>query len=175
MSLEKALEIAKKIDPAIGPSLEMDRKNLSENELAAKLREFFDAYEKAAKFKLAHPGKSNKELEGMVAQNINAHVNNDFHIAIFVTRVLKKKGDLEGLAQTAARGIVLSDPRIAEYFSKNPKADKVKLSESISTQTQKALTDYFLKFKGQNVDSEAITAELTTLVTKQIAEMLEKF
>ncbi|MFA5158254.1 MAG: hypothetical protein WC451_03680 [Patescibacteria group bacterium] len=174
MSIEKAIEIAKKIDPAIGPSLEMDKKNMTEAQLSVKLRDFFDAYENAAKFKQAHPGKNNKELESMVAQNINAHVNNDFHVATFVASVLSKKGDLEALSLSAARRIVLSDPRIEIYFKANPSADKIKLSEKITAEIQKILMDYFLKFKGRAVDSEAISAELTVSVTKKIAELLNQ-
>lgn len=174
MSLDKAIEIAKKIDPAIGPSLEMDKKNLSEAQLTQKLRDFFTAYGNAAKFKLAHPGKTNKELEGLVLMNMNAHINNDFHIATFVVSVLGKKGDLESLSLSAARKIVLSDPRIEDHFKTNPEADKIKISQQISDEVQKLLMDYFLHFKGQKIDSENITMDLTVAATKKVAEILSR-
>ena len=173
MSIEKAIEIAKKIDPAIGPSLDMDKKNLSEAQLKIKLKDFFVANKKAADLMIAHPGKTPDELKDMVEINITAHVNNDFHIATFVTSVLGKKSDLDSLALSTSRRIVLSDPRIPEYFKQNPGVDKAKISQELSEKIKQALIDYFSNLKGKNIDQGAIVDELTTNVTKGIAKTLE--
>ena len=175
MSLDKAIEIAKKIDPGVGPSLEIDRKNMSEPQLRAKLQDFFAVNKKAAEIALAHPGKSFVEIKQSIDNNISAHVNNDFHVLTFVGNVLAKKGDLASLAQSCARRIVLSDPRILNYFVQNPKADKIKLSQTLSDDLQTLLVNYFENVKGKKLNSEAMVDELTTQVTKKVAETLKSF
>jgi len=175
MSLDKAIEIAKKIDPNIGPSLDMERKNLPEEQLKAKLRQFFAANKKAAEIILAHPGKSQEEIIHSFDLNLKAHVNNNFHIATFVGNVLNRKGDLAILAGSAAKRIVLSDPRIAAAFQKLKPEEKAARAEKIFDALASGLTSYFENFKGKELDRAAIIEELTTKVTKKIAEILSKF
>lgn len=173
MSLDKAIEIAKKIDPAIGPTLDLDRKNLPEEQLKAKLRQFFETNKKAAEFILAHPGKSADELSAMIEINIKAHVNNNFHISIFVANVLAKKGDLATLADSAAKRIVLSDPRIEAAFVKLKPEEKISRARKISDAITSELVSYFENLKGKELDRAAIIEELTTKVTIKIAEILQ--
>lgn len=172
MSIDKAIEIAKKIDPAIGPSLEIDRKNLSDKELAVKLQDFFEVNKKAAEIVMAHPGKSPAELKQTIDTNISAHINNDFHILIFITNVLAKKSDLSSMAQSCARRIVLSDPRIEAAFKTLTVVEKAAEAEKIYNIIVADLVSYFENTKGKKLDSEAMVEELTTAVTKKVAETL---
>ena len=173
MNLNKAIEIAKEIEPSVGPALDMDRKNLSDVELAAKLRNFFLAYKQAAEFSLAHPDKEPEELVAIMKSNIAAHINNDFHIATFVASVLAKKGDLATLADSAAKRIVLSDPRIEAAFAKLKSEQKVAKAKEISAAIAGELTNYFENLKGKVLNREAIINELTTRVTAKVAETLK--
>ncbi len=172
MSIEKAIEIALKIDPSIGPALEIDRKTLSEDQFKAKLHDFFVTNKKAADIAIAHPGKSFAEIKQAVDINISAHINNDFHILTFVTNVLTKKGDLTSLALSCSRRIVLSDPRISNYFEENPQADKIHTSQTICDELQTLLVKYFENIKGQKLDTEAMAEELTVAASKKVAEIL---
>ena len=174
MSLDKAIEIAKKIDPNIGPSLDMERKNLPEEQLKAKLRQFFAANKKAAEIILAHPGKSQEEIIHSFDLNLKAHVNNNFHIATFVGNVLNRKGDLAILAGSAAKRIVLSDPRIEIAFAKLKTEEKVVRAKEISDTIAEELTTYFENFKSKELDQVAIIDELTTKITAKIGRELKK-
>ncbi|PIZ27852.1 hypothetical protein COY45_00205, partial [Candidatus Berkelbacteria bacterium CG_4_10_14_0_8_um_filter_42_34] len=83
--------------------------------------------------------------------------------------------DLAILAGSAAKRIVLSDPRIAAAFQKLKPEEKAARAEKIFDALASGLTSYFENFKGKELDRAAIIEELTTKVTKKIAEILSKF
>ena len=86
--------------------------------LENKLKEIFDSNRKAAEIIKKHPGQSFEQIKKTFDLNVSAHVIVSNHIGLFVSNVLNRKGDLAILAGSAAKRIVLSDPRIAAAFQK---------------------------------------------------------
>jgi len=143
--------------------------------LENKLKEIFGSNRKAAEIIKKHPGQSFEQIKKTFDLNVSAHVIVSNHIGLFVSNVLNRKGDLAILAGSAAKRIVLSDPRIAAAFQKLKPEEKAARAEKIFDALASGLTSYFENFKGKELDRAAIIEELTTKVTKKIAEILSKF
>ena len=143
--------------------------------LENKLKEIFDSNRKAAEIIKKHPGQSFEQIKKTFDLNVSAHVIVSNHIGLFVSNVLNRKGDLAILAGSAAKRIVLSDPRIAAAFQKLKPEEKAARAEKIFAALASGLTSYFENFKGKELDRAAIIEELTTKVTKKNAEILSKF
>ena len=172
MDINRAIEIAKKLEPASGPSLEMDKKNLSPEELRQKLRALFLRYKKEAKILKAHPDKNYEQIKAIFDANVAAHSQIVIQISTFVNAVLGKNGDLEALAKSAARRIVLADPRIESHLKGKSVAEKTEISKKIASEVEKMLVEYFEKFTGRDLDKIMVIDELTTKTTAEIAGML---
>ncbi len=174
-NIDKAIEIAKRIDPNIGPALDMDRKSLSESKLREKLLRFFELNKKAADVILAHPGKSFEEIKASFDANVAAHARISIQVASFVNDIFSKKSDLSALALSASRRIVLADPRIENFYKINPKIDPAATSQEISEDVQSMLVNYFENLKGRNIDQEKIIEDITAKITLQIGQLLAKY
>jgi hypothetical protein len=173
--IEKAIKIAKELDPSIGPSLDIDRKNMSEPQMIARLKKFFDDYDKAIQVVKTHPGQSYEQIKQTFDTNVKSHSRALIHVAALVNDVMGKNGDLNSLATSAARKIVLSDQRIKNFLQSNPKSDKAKVSQEIAETLEKNLINYFANLKGTELNKIAIIEELTNKSVLTVAEILEKF
>ncbi|MEI8061255.1 MAG: hypothetical protein WCG99_03095 [Candidatus Berkelbacteria bacterium] len=172
MDLDKAIQIAKEINPDIGPSLDLERKTVPEAELAAKLKRFFDDCENAAKVMEAHPGQSYEQIESSFHSNAAAHSQIRLHVTYFVDSIINQKGDLSGQAQIAARRIILSDPRINEFIKNLKVADRPLLAEKIYNLVVAELTTYFENLRGTKIDHNKIVEDLTADIVKKISQAL---
>ncbi|MCX6810246.1 MAG: hypothetical protein NTY30_00705 [Candidatus Berkelbacteria bacterium] len=140
-----------------------------------KLREILATDRKALQVIRNHPGQSFEQIKQSVDLNISAHVSTNNHIGLFVYNVLHQKSDLKSLADTAAKRIILSDARIEAVFAKLSVDEKAVQAEKIYNIILTYLVSYFTNLKGQKLNAEAITDELTVAVTKKVAETLGHF
>jgi len=173
MGIDEAIKIAKQLNPDIGPSLDIDRKNLAEKELAAKLLKFFADNRKAIEIMKVHPGKSAAEIKALLDRNVSAHVVVSNHVGLFVYNVLNRKGDLAALADSAGKRIILSDPRIEAALAKLKPEEKAERAEKIFNIVVIELSSYFENLKEKKLDQNQIIEELTTKVTAKIGETLK--
>lgn len=173
VDIDKAIQIAKKLNPDTGPSLEMSRKSLSDDEMIVKLERFFDDYERAMKVVEQHPGKNYQQIKAIFDANTKTHVNNLIFISTFVNDVLDKKGDLNSLAKSAARRVVLADERLNNFYAENKKVDPATTSKKIAENIEMMLIEYFTSLKGTNIDRGKIIDELTREVTISVAKSLQ--
>ena len=140
--------------------------------LEDKLKEIFDDNRKAVEVIKKHPGQNFEQIKKTFDKNVSAHVIASNHIGLFVYNVLNRKGDLTTLANSAAKRIVLSDPRIEAAFAKLKPEEKISRARKISETIVVELTSYFENLKGKKLDQAAISEELTTKVTTKVAEQL---
>lgn len=171
-NIDRAVGIAKQIDPDIGPTLEMEKKSLSEEELKAKLLNFFQLNKQAAEIILAHRGQSFEQIKASFNANVAAHVQNGIQIAMFVNNVMNKKGDLSTLANSAAGKVVAADPRLDGFLQANPKISADAGRKEIADDIEKILVAYFTNLKGATLDQNRIIEELAGKVTGRIGEIL---
>lgn len=171
-NIDQAVEIAKQIDPDIGPALEMERKSLSEAEFKAKLLNFFKLNKQAAEIILAHKGQTYEQIKASFDANVAAHVQNGVQIAVFVNAVMNKQGDLNSLATAAAGRVAAADPRLESFLQANPKIDGITGRREIADDIQKILVAYFTNLKGKAFDQNQMTEELAGRVTGRIGEIL---
>lgn len=142
--------------------------------LEGKLKEIFDAGEKAAQIIKNHPGQSFEQIKKAVDLNISAHVSASNHIGLFVFNVLNKKGDLKTLADSATKRIVLSDARIEVAFQKLSVKEKAARAEKIYGVILADLVSYFENLKGKKLDQNKIVDDLTVEIVKKIPELLNQ-
>lgn len=174
VDIDKAINIAKELDPDSGPSLDMARKSSDDQLMIIKLKKFFDDYEKAMRIVEGHPGKSYEEIKEVFDLNAKTHVANYTFLSSFVADVLSKKGDLASLARSAARRIVLADQRLNNFYAQNEKVDPVSTSKRIAAEIESILVGYFSNFKGKDIDKVKIVDELTEQVTIAAAQLIQK-
>ena len=175
VNIDKAIKIAKKLDPLVAQTFEADRRNLPESQLIAKLKKFFDDYEKAIRAIEAHPNQNYEQIKQSFDLNVQSHSRTVVHISAFVNDVFNKKADLASLATSAARKIVLSDSRLAHYFETSPAANKIEISRESATALEKIFLDYFQNLKGKVMNKTAIVEELTHKAVSAISEILQKY
>lgn len=171
-NIDEAIKIAKQIDPDIGVALDMERKTLSEEELKAKLLNFFRLNKQAAEIILAHKGQSYEQIKASFDANVAAHVQNGIHVAMFVADVMKKKGDLNSLALAAAKRVAAADPRLESFLQANPKINAEAARKEITDDVQSILANYFSNLKGKALDQNRIIEELAGRVTGRIGVIL---
>lgn len=171
-SIDEAIKIAKQINPDIGPSLDVNRKSMTEEELKAKLLVFFQQNEQAAKIILAHKGQTYEQIKASFDANVAAHVQISIQVAMFVNQVMNKKGDLETLATEATGKIVIVDPRVESFIQANPKINTDTARKEIADDIQSIFVAYFTNLKGATLDQNLINEELSHKATARIGEIL---
>jgi hypothetical protein len=173
--ISKLIEIAKKIDPSVGPTFDMARKSSDDDQMLAKLQSFFNSYEKALKIIKQHPGKNYQQIKESFDLNTKTHVANLTFLSAFVNDVLDKKGDLDSLAVSASRRIILADERLNKFYLENKQVDPAATSKEIATEVEKNLVTYFSNLKGKKLDRakiiEDLTEEVTIMVVKKIQQI----
>lgn len=174
VDIDRAIKIAKELNPDIGPSLDMARKNAPDEVMVIKLKKFFDDYEKAMKIVESHPGKNYQEIKEVFDLNAKTHATNYTFLSAFVNDVLDKKGDLGSLAISASRRIILTDERLNKFYAENKQINPAETSKRIAENVQKMLIDYFSKLKGTKIDRGKIVTDLVSEITKYVAEEIQK-
>jgi len=174
-NIDEVIQIAKEIDPDVEPTLEMERKSLPEEDFRLKLLNFFRVNKQAAEIILAHKGQSYEQIKASFDANVAAHVQNGIHVAMFVADVMKKKGDLNSLALTAAKRVAVSDPRLESFLQANPKINAEVAKKEIADEVQSILVNYFSTLKGTALDQNRIIEELAGKVTGRIGVILNSW
>ena len=172
--IEKAIKIAKELNPDIGPSLDMARKNAPDEVMAIKLKKFFDDYEKAMKIVESHPGKNYQQIKAVFDSNAKTHATNYTFLSAFVNDVLDKKGDLGSLAISASRRIILADERLNKFYQENKQVNPAETSKGIAGEVEKNLVTYFSNLKGKKLDRIKIIQELTEEITMLVARKIQQ-
>jgi len=175
VDIDRAIKIAKELNPDIGPSLDMARKNAPDEVMVIKLKKFFDDYEKAMKIVESHPGKNYQEIKEVFDLNAKTHATNYTFLSAFVNDVLDKKGDLGSLAISASRRIILADERLNKFYAENKQVNPAETSKEIAAEIEKNLVTYFSNLKGKKLDRtkiiEDLTEDVTILVVKKIQQI----
>ena len=174
-NIDEVIQIAKEIDPDVEPTLEMERKSLPEEDFRLKLLNFFRVNKQAAEIILAHKGQSYEQIKASFDANVAAHVQNGIHVAMFVADVMKKKGDLNSLALTAAKRVAVADPRLESFLQANPKINAEAARKEIADEAQSILVNYFSTLKGTALDQNRIIEELAGKVTGRIGVILNSW
>ena len=139
-----------------------------------KIKEILDSAEKAAEIIKNHPGESLEQIKAGFDMNIQAHITTKNHVSLFISKVLAKQGDLKTLADSAAKRIILSDIRLAEYMKSLKPEDKIKTAEAIHSALIKTLVSYFENFKGKSLNQKLMSEELTVNASKNITSEIDK-
>lgn len=174
IDIDKAIKIAKELNPDIGPSLDMARKSSTDEVMTIKLKKIFDDYEKAMKIVQSHPGKNFAQIKEIFDINAKTHVTNYTFLSSFVNDLLDKKGDLNSLALSTSRRIILADQRLNSFYQQNQNIDPAATSGRIAKEIEGILVNYFSNLKGKNIDRRKIVDELTEKVTIAVVNLIQQ-
>lgn len=174
VDIDRAIKIAKELNPDIGPSLDIARKNAPDEVMVIKLKKFFDDYEKAMKIVESHPGKNYQEIKEVFDLNAKTHATNYTFLSAFVNDVLDKKGDLGSLAISASRRIILADERLNKFYRENQHIDPAETSKGIASEVEKSLVSYFSNLRGKKLDRQKIIQDLTKETTMLVAKKIQQ-
>jgi hypothetical protein len=172
--IDRAIKVAKELNPDIGPSLDMARKSAPDEVMVVKLKKFFDDYEKAMKIVESHPGKNYEQIKEVFDLNVKTHAVNYTFLLAFVNDVLNKKSDLGSLATSTSRRMVLADERLNKFYQENKKIDPALTSREIAQEIERNLVSYFSNLKGKKLDRVKIVADLTEEITILVAKKIQQ-